>query len=354
MPPETQYGFTLQRTDFQKKINGHSTDLYFLSNEFVSVAFTNYGARVVGLIVHDKEGNPVDVVLGFDTLQDYLDTTEVYHGAIIGRYANRIAHGRFTLNGKEFKLAVNNGRNHLHGGPGGFHNMFWEVEEQSDSAIRFRYISPDGEEGYPGRLEVVVTYQLKGSALRIVFEAHTDKPTVINLTNHAYFNLNGSGSIEKHMLEINADQFTPIDEYYIPTGIYMPVASTPFDFRVATEIGSRINADDIQLRNGGGYDHNFVLNKGRGELFFAAAATGDVSGIRLEVYTTEPGLQLYTGNFMRGEFSLKGGRKDDYRTGFCLETQHFPDSPNQPGFPSVVLQPDEVFHSETCFSFSRA
>jgi aldose 1-epimerase len=352
MPPETQYGFVLQRADFQKNVDGRSADLFFLSNEFISVALTNYGARIVGLIVKDKEGQLVDVILGFDTIQHYLDTKEVYHGAIIGRYANRIALGRFTLDKKEYQLPVNNGKNHLHGGPGGFHNVVWEAEERSNSFIRFSYTSPDGEEGYPGQLEVNVTYKLGGSSLQILFEARTDTITVINLTNHAYFNLNGSGSIEKHKLQINADQITPIDENYIPTGLYAPVASTPFDFRTPAEIGSRINADDVQLRNGGGYDHNFVLNKGTDHLSLAAVATGDRSGITLEIYTTEPGVQLYTGNFMRGENLLKGNFKDEYRTGFCLETQHFPDSPNQPTFPSVVLQPGQKYSSESRFEFS--
>lgn len=351
MPVATQYGFSLQRGDFQKDINGDRTDLFFLSNESVSVAITNYGARVIGLLTPDKNGDQVDVILGFDSIHGYLDTTEVYHGAIIGRYANRISHGRFTLNDEEYKLEINNGRNHLHGGPNGFHNVVWQAEERSESFIRFSYHSPDGEEGYPGNLSVTVTYKLMGPALHIFFQARTDRSTVVNLTNHAYFNLNGSGSIEKHLLHINADQYTPIDQYLIPIGVYAPVASTAFDFRIPTEIGKRINEDDVQLRNGGGYDHNFVLNKREEPLSLAATATGDRSGIRMEIFTTEPGVQLYTGNFMHGKYILKGNVRDDFRTGLCLETQHFPDSPNQQAFPSVVLEPGETYMSETRFTF---
>lgn len=354
MPSFQQHGFSLSPGDFRQELQGQLTDLWILANDLIAVAFTNYGARIVGLITKDKQGQAVDVVLGFGSLQEYIDTTEVYHGAIIGRYANRIARGKFSLEGKAYQLPVNNGRNHLHGGPGGFHNAIWKLEEQTSTSISFSYHSPDGEEGYPGALTVRVKYEIIGNALKIVFYGITDAPTIVNLANHAYFNLNGDGQITGHRLRINADQFTPIDEYYIPTGVLDDVGSTPFDFRLPVEIGRRIHDDDIQLRNGGGYDHNFVLNKDTHHLSEAATVTGDRSGITLQVLTTEPGIQLYTGNFMHGEFELKDGRKDEYRTAFCLETQHFPDSPNQPAFPSVVLRPGERYFSETVFSFSAS
>ncbi len=343
---------TLQKSNFQQELNGGKTDLFFLTNDNISVAFTNYGARIVALETKDQCGKWVDVVLGFDNIQSYLDTTEVYHGAVVGRYANRIALGAFTISGEEYQAAVNNGRNHLHGGSGGFHNVVWTAIEVTPASLSFSYRSIDGEEGYPGNVNVMVTYRISGGALQIVFEAVTDKDTVLNLTNHAYFNLNGSGRITEHLLQIHADHITPIDEHSIPTGELARVDSTAFDFRSATAIGSRIHQEDIQLKNGAGYDHNFVLNKKDNALSLAATATGDRSGIILNVLTTEPGMQLYTGNFMQGQFLLRGNMRDDHRTGFCLETQHFPDSPNQPNFPSTVLKAGMKFSSETVFSFS--
>jgi aldose 1-epimerase len=344
------------KRNFSSTLNGEKIDLFILQNknQFV-VAITNYGARIVSAILKNKSGQLTDVVLGFDNLQRYISSDEKYHGAIIGRYANRIAKGKFILNGVEYNLAINNGPNHLHGGNKGFHDVAWEVKEFNQNSIELTYISKDGEEGYPGELKVSVTYTLHDdNALEINYKASTNKDTIINLTNHSYFNLNGAGSgtIYDHQLLIEADAFTPIDPDSIPTGVIQPVTNTPFDFKKFTSIGQRINADDIQLKNGKGYDHNFIINKSANELVKAATAYSPATGIQLEVYTTEPGVQFYSGNFMKGSNTLKNGAKDDYRTAFCLETQHFPDSPNQPHFPSVILKKNQVFKSKTIYQFS--
>ena len=340
---------------FRQTIDGKQTDLFVLQNrQGVQAVFTNYGARWVSLLMPDRAGNVTDVVVGLTSVEDYKNAEEPYYGATVGRYANRIARGRFTLNGQEYTLATNNAPNHLHGGNQGFQYKVWDAV-QTGQSIAFTYLSPDGEEGYPGNLQVKAVYTLTdNNEITVTFEARTDKATVVNLTNHAYFNLNGQGSgdVLHHRLTINADRYTPIDETSIPLGTLDNVEGTPFDFRNGPTIGEKIDADDPQLKNGGGYDHNFVLNKGEGELTLAALAVGDRSGIQLEVHTTEPGLQLYTGNFMAGKHNLKGGFKDEKRNAFCLETQHFPDSPNQPQFPSTVLQPGEVFTSRTIFRFS--
>jgi aldose 1-epimerase len=341
---------------FQQQVDGKSTDLFVLkNNNQVQAAFTNFGARWVSFIMPDKEGNPTDVVLGFDNLNSYATAIEGYYGATVGRYANRIAKGKFKLDEQEYILATNNAPNHLHGGIKGFQYVVWDAEQKSESSVTFSYLSKDGEEGFPGNLQVKVTYTLTNdNEIKADFEAQTDKATVVNLTNHAYFNLNGqgSGNILDHLLIINADHYTPIDETSIPYGTLDAVAGTPFDFRQPSTIGSRIEEDDKQLEHGTGYDHNFVLNKEEGELSFAAAAIGDRSHIKMEVLTTEPGLQLYTGNFMKGDHQLKGGLPDEKRGAFCLETQHFPDSPNQPNFPSTVLRPGATFKSTTIFHFS--
>jgi len=342
----------MKREDFKAAINGKDTDLFVLKNEKLEVCITNYGARIVSLKVL-KDNHWIDVVMGFDSIKDYLSKDEIYHGTIVGRYANRIARGQFSIDGKTYALNINNKPNHLHGGPDGFHNQVWEVVNASEKELVLSYLSKDGEEGYPGNLQTMVTYRLSGNELEIHFEAKTDKTTVLNLTNHSYFNLNGQGTstVLDHTLEIKADHVTPVDETLIPTGELMPVEGTPFDFRAPHTIGERIAEDHIQLAYGGGYDHNYVLNRNGEGRTLAAKATGDKTGLTMEVYTTEPGIQLYTGNFMKGLNTLKGGYKDDLRTGFCLETQHFPDSPNQAHFPSTFLSPGEVFKSSTSFGF---
>lgn len=342
------------QADFQQTVKEQPVDLYYLKTEGIQVAITNYGARIVSLLVKTKTGKWVDVVIGFDSLEAYLKTDEIYHGTIVGRYANRIARGTFSLNNQTFHLPTNNGVNHLHGGPDGFHNAVWNVENASESVLELRYFSKDGEEGYPGNLSIRVVYTLEANALRIDFNATSDQDTVINVTNHAYFNLNGqgSGSIEKHQLQVNASRFTAIDETLIPTGELIPVTDTPFDFTTPKSIGLHINEKHTQIQHGQGYDHNYVLDKKDNELSPAAKAVGEQTGISLEVITTEPGVQLYTGNFMKGTNRIKQGLRDEYRSGFCLETQHFPDSPNHPHFPSTILRAGDTFTSTTLFRFS--
>ena len=345
------------KENFEKEIEGNQVSLYILkATNDLQVSITNYGARIVSILVPGKNGAIQEVVAGFDSLDGYLNTSEIYHGAIIGRYANRIAKGKFTLDSKEYQLAVNNPPNHLHGGIKGFHDKVWDAKQMNETTLVLHYFSKDGEEGYPGNLNVQVTYTVTAeNELKISFEASTDKTTLLNLTNHAYFNLNGigSGSILNHELQINADHYTPIDKTSIPLGHLQPVANSPFDFRTPTTIGKRINEPNEQLKNGSGYDHNYALNKNADELSVAAFATGDKSGITLKVLTTEPGMQLYTGNFMGGENRFKSDVIDEQRTAFCLETQHFPDSPNKPQFPSTILKKGEVFKSETIFQFSN-
>jgi aldose 1-epimerase len=316
------------------------------------VAITNYGARIVALWFPDSKGEPVDVVTGFDSIKNYLASSESYHGAIIGRFANRIAHGRFHLNGKEYQLFLNNPPNHLHGGPQGFHNQVWEVEKESRTELTLSYISPDGEEHYPGKLTVDLTYSVtNANELVIGYTARTDATTIINLTSHPFFNLNGQGTgpVYDHLLQVEADEYTLVNDQLIPTGI-AAVEGTPFDFRETRSIGARIDNEDEQLAFGSGYDHNFVL-KGKG-MRKVATVTGDQTHITMEVHTDQPGMQLYSGNFMKGENTVKYGLKDGYRFAFCLETQHFPDAPNHPEFPSTVLEPGEVFQSRTIYKFS--
>jgi aldose 1-epimerase len=345
----------LPEEKFKKNLEGRRTGLFFLKGENgFTVAVTNYGARIVAIYAAAKNGGLHDVVLGFDSIDNYLNTGEIYHGAIVGRYANRIAKGKFSIDNKTYTLPVNNGPNHLHGGLKGFESVIWEVIVCDSEKISLQYISPDGEQGYPGNLTSTVTYSIKDTSLVIDFEAVTDQPTVVNLTNHAYFNLNGQGegSVHDHDLMINAEYFTPVDNTLIPTGELRPVEGTPFDFRKFHKIGERVDGEDVQLKTGGGYDHNFVLKtKESDELILAAKAKGDLTGIELEVWTTEPGVQLYTGNFMKGTNTLKYGKKDTIRSGFCLETQHFPDSPNHPEFPSTLLKPGDTYRSSTIFKF---
>jgi aldose 1-epimerase len=345
---------------FDKMIDGVPVKLYQLKNHNgMSVAITNYGGRVVSLIVPDQLDKPVDVVLGYNTLDGYLQSHELYYGALIGRYANRIARGTFSLDGKSYSLARNNGVNHLHGGPTGFHNRPWKVVSMSDTSLNLRYDSKDGEEGYPGNLEVNVNYNLgNDNGLRITYSAVSDKPTPVNLTNHSFFNLNGegSGSVNDHLLEIHASHYTPVDSTLIPDGRISEVAHTPFDFQQPHAIGQKLASADAQLQYGGGYDHNFILDKRTGDKGpqLAARATGDKSGIVLEVFTTEPALQFYGGNFLKGLDTGKAGRAYAYRNAFCLEAQHSPDSPNQTGFPATIIRPGSPYEQVTIYRFSVA
>ena len=339
---------------FQTTIDGKQTQLYVLTNRRgMTAAFTNFGGRLVGLWVPDSAGVLTDVVLGLPSVQDYAGPGDAYFGGTIGRYGNRIAKGQFSLNGKQYKLFLNNGPNSLHGGKKGFSAVVWDAQQPNDSTLELSYLSKDGEEGYPGNLQVKVTYSVTGdNELRMQYAATTDQPTIVNLTNHAYFNLNGEGSgpIGQHILTIYADRYTPVDTSLIPMGKLWPVAGTPFDFTKPVAIGARLEEKNEQLEYGGGYDHNFVLN-GSG-MKPGARVEGDRSGIVMEVFTEEPGLQFYGGNFMEGKNTLKGGAKDDYRTGFCLETQHYPDSPNQPGWPSTELKPGENYSTISVYRFS--
>jgi aldose 1-epimerase len=349
-----------KRESFGSTKGGEAVEIYTLRNRRGAEArVITYGATLVSLKVPDRAGKFEDVVLGFDQLGTYEQDTH-YMGQVIGRYANRIARGRFTLNGVEYKLAVNNGENHLHGGLRGFDKVVWKARPlatRSSDAVEMTYVSRDDEEGYPGTLTVRVVYRLTASnELHIEYSATTDKDTVVNLTNHAYFNLggHGSGDILGHLLLVNADRFTPADSGSIPTGELRPVRGTPFDFKRPTAIGARINQDEEQLKFGNGYDHNFVVNGRAGTLRLAARASEPKAGRSMEVWTTEPGMQLYTGNFLfpDGEGAGKGGAVYRRRYGFCLETQHYPDSPNRPEFPSTVLRRGGRFRSTTVYKFS--
>jgi aldose 1-epimerase len=312
---------------------------------------SSYGARLVSLNVPDKNGIMTGVVLGFDSTQQYEQSGGAFYGATIGRYANRLAKGKFVLEGKSYQISINDGVNTLHGGKNGFNSKFWVANQPDEQTIVFSYISKDNEEGFPGNLELTVTYTLTDSnELRIEYNATPDNTTVINLTNHAFFNLNGegSGNILDHRLQINADYYTPVDSGLIPTGKIEPVRGTPLDFTSSKTIGQQIGDSLQQLKNAHGYDHNFVLN-GKG-MKLAAIAVGDQSGIKMEVWTDEPGLQFYSGNFGEGKNKMRKGM-DDFRSAFCLETQHFPDSPNEPSFPSTVLHAGEHYHSVSVYKF---
>jgi aldose 1-epimerase len=314
-----------------------------------------YGAIIVSLQTPDRTGKLADVVLGFDNLDGYLHDPP-YFGAIVGRYANRIAKGRFTLDGVTYQLPQNNGQNSLHGGVRGFDKVVWTATpfERTDGVgVVLTYVSPDGDQGYPGTLRTQVTYTLADSgALSVDYRATTDKATPINISQHSYFNLTGAQrDILDHVLTLNADGYTPVDSTLIPTGEIAPVAGTPFDFRTPTAIGARVNADDQQLRNGRGYDHNWVLNRAASGLTHAVHVVEPTSGRTLDIYTTEPGLQFYSGNFLDGSIRGKGGVVYAHRFGIALETQHFPDSPNEPRFPSTILRPGSEFSSRTVFVF---
>ncbi|MFO7905079.1 MAG: aldose epimerase family protein [Pirellulaceae bacterium] len=348
---------SIVRRPFGQTPDGKAVDLYTLTNaNGMEVAITTYGGIVVSLTAPDRDDHYADVVLGFDDLDGYL-AGHPYFGAIVGRYGNRIAKGKFSIDGKEYTLATNDGENHLHGGDEGFDKKVWRgrgMVGRKGVHLILDYTSPDGEEGYPGTLDVMVVYTLThDNELKIDYKATTDKATPVNLTNHSYFNLQGQGSgdILGHELMINADRFTPVDETLIPTGELRSVQGTPFDFRKPTAIGARIEADNQQLEFGGGYDHNFVLNREGDELALAARVHEPKTGRMMEVYTKEPGVQLYTGNFLDGSNVGKGGKVYDFRDGFCLETQHFPDSPNKPDFPSTILRPGEEYSTTTVYKF---
>ena len=352
--------FQLKTKDFQTTIDGKKTDLFLLQNKETKVYITNYGGRIVSLLTPDKNEDMGDVVLGFNSIDNYLKANGKYHGSLIGRVGNRIAKGRFELNGTVYNLPKNNGENHLHGGPEGINNQVWDVKSIGDNLIVLSYTSEDGAMGYPGNLAMEVSYQLSESnELAITYKATTDKSTPVNLTNHAFFNLagEGSGTINDHLLTVNADQFTPVDDSLIPLGDNTTVKDTPFDFRIEKAIGQDLNLQetDLQLTRGKGYDHNFVLNKTDfGELSLAATVVETKSGRKMEVFTEEPGMQFYGGNFFQSKDIGKYGKAFGYRESFALETQHYPDSPNQPNFPSIILNPGEVYSTKTIYKFSLA
>lgn len=356
---EAQSDKSIHMQPFGKTPDGREVSLYTLTNRSgMQVSITNYGGTLTSIKVMDRHKKFGDVVLGFDSLESYTAKTNTsYFGAIIGRYANRIAHGSFTLGGHEYHIPTNENGNTLHGGIKGFDKRVWEVKDTSTSkgpAIELHYLSPDGEEGFPGNLSVTVRYSVTDqNDLRIDYTATTDKDTVLNLTNHSYFNLSGpgSGEILKHKLTLVADRFTPINSSLIPTGAIENVAGTPLDFRKATAVGDRINANNEQLKFAKGYDHNFVLNHSGSSPELAARVEDPDSGRVMEVFTNQPGIQFYSGNFLNGTVRGIGGVYK-YRSALCLETQHFPDSPHHPNFPSTVLHPGEEFHSTTIYRFS--
>lgn len=348
----------LKKQSFGKTAEGTAVDLYVLTNaNGAETSITNYGGRVVSLKMPDRSGKLADIVLGFDSFDGYLQK-EPYFGALVGRYGNRIAKGRFTLDGVELKLAQNNGENALHGGIRGFDKRVWqakEIEAGGGRSLELKYVAKDGEEGYPGELTATVVYTLTdANELKIDYTATSDKATVVNLTNHSYFNLagQGEGDILQHVATISADQFTPVDAGLIPTGELHNVKGTPFDFTSPAAIGARINQDDQQLKFGGGYDHNWVLRGGGGSLKPVAEVFEPGTGRVMQVLTTEPGLQFYTGNFLDGSIRGKQGKVYNRRYAFCMETQHFPDSPNKPQFPSTVLKPGTTYRSQTVYKFS--
>jgi len=346
----------LTRSNFQSEVNGDSTDLYVLKNaNGMEVTLTNYGARIVSVMVPDREGNLQDVVLGFDTIDDYVNTDNNF-GATIGRYGNRIAHGKITVDGVEYQLPQNNFGHTLHGGPEGYDRQVFDAVQPDSQSVVFTYLSEDGEAGFPGNLNVKVTMTLTDdNAIDLQYEAETDKETVVNLTNHSYFNLSGDGNntILDHLLMINADQFTPVDDTFMTTGEILPVEGTPMDFRVPTAVGERIDQYEYdQLKNGDGYDHNWVLNTNGDISQVAATVYSPATGIQLEVYTDEPGIQVYAGNFLDGTLIGKNGAVHTKRTAICLETQKYPDSPNKADWPSPYLKPGEKYTSRCIYKFT--
>jgi len=342
------YGITKDN----KKVNLYS----FKTENGMQVDIINYGGIITSLKVPDKKGEIKDIVLGYNKLEDYI-TESPYFGSIVGRYGNRIAKGKFNLNGTEYELATNNDENHLHGGNIGFDKVIWKSETKIDSnssSLILKYLSTDMEEGYPGNLDTTVIYQIKNdNSIEITYQAKTDKTTIVNLTQHSYFNLSGdfNQSILNHKIKINADQFLPVNKSLIPTGDKLDVSMTPFDFRNFKKIEKDINVDDLQLNYGNGYDHCWVLNDSENGYRFIASAFDEESGRLMEVYSDQPGLQFYTGNFLDGSLPQKKEGFYNFRSGFCLETQHFPNSPNQSDFPSVILNPNETYYSKTSYKF---
>ncbi|MDR2843987.1 MAG: galactose mutarotase [Candidatus Symbiothrix sp.] len=347
----------LKKENFKAVVDGKQVDLFILTNKNgVEMSVTNFGAKIVTISVPDRKGKFTDVVLGKSNLPDYMNDQEPYFGAICGRTANRIADGRFFLEGTSYELAVNNGPNSLHGGLKGFNAVVWDAKLINEQTLELNYLAKDGEEGFPGNLQVTVIYQLTDdNAVEISYKAFTDKATILNLTNHSYFNLSGEGDsyIGDHELQINADTYLPTNDVAIPLGRSEKVEETPFDFRSLHTIGERIEEEDTQLIYGNGYDHTFIINKpAEKELAYTSKAISPKTGIVLETYTTEPGVQLYTGNYLDGSFSGKNGHTYPKRSAFCLETQHYPDSIHHPEYPSIVLLPGEVFESKTVYRFS--
>ena len=348
----------LSVTNFQKLVDGKNTELCILSNkQGAELVVLNYGAKIVSLMVPDRDGRLTDVVTGHNSIEEYLTSEEPYFGAICGRYGNRIAKGRFTLDGVTYdQLPINNGPNCLHGGIKGFNAVVWDMKQLDGQTVELRYTAKDGEEGFPGELKTVVTYHLSDdNEVEIHYRAETSKPTVLNLTNHSYFNLSGAGDpyVGDHLLTINADYYLPTDETAIPYGPKEAVEGTPMDFRTPHTVGERINEPFEQLKFGKGYDHTYILNKEKADDYaFCARCSSPKTGIVMEVYTSQPGVQLYTGNWMTGNFVGKNGKRYPARAALCLETQHFPDSPNKPEYPSTVLRPGETFESRTTYKFS--
>lgn len=351
---ETKSGLLIN--NFEKRIDEKDVSLFILTNKNgAELTISNYGARIVSLMVPDRNGNLVDVVTGHNSIDEYLESEEPYFGAVCGRTANRIAKGKFTLEDKEYTLAVNNGPNSLHGGIKGFNSVVWDARKIDNQSLRLKYLSVDGEEGFPGNLTTTVTYTLTDNNwVKIEYEATTDKTTLINLTNHAYFNLSGAGdaSVADHILNIKATNYLPTDETAIPFGEPVAVEGTPMDFTVAQPIGSRINDDFEQLIWAKGYDHTYILDKKENAFDFALKCFSPKTGIEMEVYTDQPGVQLYTGNWMSGNFEGKNGQRYPSQSAVCFETQHFPDSIHHPDYPSIILNANDKFESKTIFKFS--
>jgi aldose 1-epimerase len=346
----------VSKADFGKMPDGTPVEIFTLINEHgLEARICTYGGAVVSLKTPDRTGQMADIVQGFDSLEGYLNPAEPYFGALIGRYGNRVGHAKFTLDGKVNNLPANDGANTLHGGPKGFDKVVWTARQLPDGGLELTYLSKDGEEGFPGNLKATVVYHLTAAnELKIDYSATTDKDTVVNLTNHSYWNLKGAGNgtILDHLLTLHASKFTPVDSGLIPTGELKPVAGTPFDFTKPTAIGARIEQNDEQLKLGKGYDHNFILDRAGSSLSLAARVEETSTGRVMEVETTEPAIQFYTGNFLDGTLKGKGGHVYPQRAALCLETQHYPDSPNKPSFPSTELKPGQTYKTTTLYRFS--
>lgn len=339
------------KADFGKLPNGSGVDVYTLADATLNIRIITFGAHVISVKAPDRDGKIADVVLGYDTLAEYVTDNRTYMGSVVGRYGNRIGKGQFTLGGKQVQLSLNNNGNTLHGGVTGFDRLNW-TGKQVPNGVELTIVSPDGDMGFPGTLTAHVTYTLVGDKLRMDYSATTDKPTVVNLTNHSYFNLAGKGDILGHVLSINADKYTPIDAGLIPAGPLAPVAGTPFDFSKPTAIGARIQTANGQLKLAGGYDHNWILDAPHTLTRPAAVVMDPASGRTLKVFTVEPGVQFYSGNSLDGKYKGRDGAPYVRYSGLCLETQHFPDSPNRPDFPSTTLMPGKQYHTSTIFEFT--